>query len=130
MARFEHLLFVCTNSREAQSPGSAGSPGSPKPSCAARGGEALLARLKELTREHRLQGKVRVTRSGCLDYCSKGCALVAFSADAPAAQTWYTHVTAADAEALFNSHVLQGKCYTERLDSRADRHPPKVDQPK
>jgi (2Fe-2S) ferredoxin len=113
MARFEHIIFVCTNSRDAQSP---------RGSCAARGGEALLERLKELTRQHKLQSKVRVTRSGCLDYCSKGCALVAFSANAPAAQTWYTHVTAADAEALFDSHVVQGKCFTERHESRADRH--------
>ncbi len=35
-------------------------------------GAELLGRLKELTAAHKLKGQVRVTRSGCLDYCAKG----------------------------------------------------------
>lgn len=98
MARFKHVLFVCTNDRDASDP---------RGSCAARGGEELLGRLKELVAEHKLKGKVRVTRSGCLDYCAKGCAVATFSAGKPAPETWYTHATVADAEALFESHVLR-----------------------
>lgn len=100
MARFKHIVFVCTNERDAEDS---------RGSCKARGGEALVDRLKELVAQHKLKGKVRVTRSGCLDYCAKGCALVAYSAAEPAPETWYTHVTPADADALFESHILKGE---------------------
>ena len=101
MARYEHVLFVCTNERD---------PDDPRGSCTARGGVELLGRLKALTHEHGLKGKVRATASGCLDMCGSGCAVAVFSQDAPAAQTWYAHVTPDDAEELFRNHVLQGKC--------------------
>ena len=100
MARFKHLLFVCNNERDADDP---------KGSCAHRGGDALAARLKELVAEHKLKGKVRVVRSGCLDYCAKGCVVTAFSGEGPVGETWYTHATPADADALFESHVLKGE---------------------
>lgn len=106
MSRFEHLLFVCTNSRDANHK---------LGSCQAEGGEELLNRLKELTVEHKLKGKVRVTRSGCLDFCAKGCAVLALSKDGPARETWYTNVAPADADELFKSHVLNNQVL-ERLE--------------
>ena len=108
MSRFKHILFVCTNERDASDP---------RGDCKARGGEALLGRLKELVAEHKLKGKVRVTKSGCLDYCAKGCVVAAFSGDKPNAETWYTRVQATDAEELFNSHILQER----RLDRLVER---------
>lgn len=103
MARFKHMLFVCTNERD---------PSDPRGDCKARGGEELLGRLKELVAENKLKGKVRVTKSGCLDYCAKGCAVAAFSSVKPNGETWYTRVRAEDAEELFKSHILQ----EQRLD--------------
>lgn len=100
MARFEHILFVCTNQRE---------PGNPKSCCAAKGAAEVLDRMKALTKQHGLKGRVRVTSSGCLDCCAKGVAVAAFSEGSPAAETWYTSVTADDAEALFVAHVLRGE---------------------
>ena len=100
MARFKHIFFVCTNSRDASDP---------RGDCQTRSGPELLSRLKALTAEHKLKGQVRVTRSGCLDYCAKGCALAVFSETLPAGETWYTHVTPADADALFESHVIRGE---------------------
>jgi predicted metal-binding protein len=103
MARFEHLLFVCTHERDADSS---------KPSCGRRGGKELLAALKEEVVAHKLKGRVRVVASGCLDFCSKGCALVALRAPSddpnhsPAAESWYTHLTARDASGVFRAQVL------------------------
>ena len=108
MARFRHILFVCTNER---------APGDPRGSCAARGAKELLGRLKALTHEHGLQGKVRATAAGCLDMCAGGCAVAVFSEEGPAPQTWYVGVTPDDAEALFESHVLAGK----RLERLTDK---------
>ncbi len=105
MARYEHMLFVCTNLREASDP---------RGSCQARGALKLLDRLKELTHAHQLKGKVRATSSGCLDCCARGITVAVFSAGAPAAQTWYTRVTPEDADELFQTHVLSGR-RVERL---------------
>lgn len=97
MSRFRHMVFVCTNERDASDP---------RGDCKSRGGEALLERLKALVGEHKLKGKVRVTKSGCLDYCAKGCAVAVFSENPAHRETWYTRVTASDADALFASHIL------------------------
>ena len=107
MARFKHILFVCTNSRDKDDA---------RKDCATRGGAELLSRLKELTALHKLKGQVRVTRSGCLDYCAKGCVLAVYSEGLPARETWYTHVTPSDADALFESHVLRGEQLTRLVE--------------
>jgi (2Fe-2S) ferredoxin len=111
VARFKHIVFVCTNERDASDA---------RGSCAARGGEQLVDRLKELVSEHKLKGKVRVTRSGCLDYCVKGCTLGVFSENPAHRETWYTHVTPADADALFDSHILKDQ-RLERLVEPGDK---------
>jgi (2Fe-2S) ferredoxin len=97
MARFQHLFFVCQKNR---------APGHSKGSCCDKGSEELLSRLKALTQKHGLKGKVRVTASGCLDFCAQGCSLVAFSPGHERVETWYTGVRPDDAEALFEAHIL------------------------
>ena len=91
------MVFVCTNERDASDP---------RGDCKTRGGEALLERLKTLVADHKLKGKVRVTKSGCLDYCAKGCTLAVYSENPAHRETWYTHVQASDADALSESHIL------------------------
>src|SRR5690242_8084409 len=98
MARFKHMVFVCTNERDASDP---------RGSCTARGSAALLDRMKELVSEKGLKGKVRVTRSGCLDYCARGCTVAIYSQNPAHRETWYTRVTAADADELFETHVVR-----------------------
>jgi len=100
MARFDHILFACQNRRDESDK---------RGSCAARGSEALLTRLKDLVVEHKLGGKVRATGSGCLGLCAKGCSVAVFSRDPALGETWYTHVQATDADELFRSHVLAGQ---------------------
>ena len=100
MGRFRHILFVCQRER---------APDNPKGCCARRGAAEVLDRLKALTKEHGLKGKVRATEAGCLDYCKKGVTVAVFSDEGPRPETWYTHVTPEDAEELFTEHVLHGR---------------------
>jgi (2Fe-2S) ferredoxin len=102
MAHYDHIFFVCTNDRGSDSP---------KKSCGASGAEAVLERLKAHAKTRRGTARVRVTRAGCLGLCQKGCVVAVFSDDAAVPQTWYGHVTPADAEALFDSHVLHQTPY-------------------
>jgi (2Fe-2S) ferredoxin len=64
----QHYLFVCTNSRP---------PGHPKGSCAEKGSEEVVVRLKEaLARLGAAKEIVRACASGCLDLCETGISVV------------------------------------------------------
>ncbi len=78
LARFEHHVFVCHNSRPADAP---------RPSCAADGKSDLHTRLQQLSKEAGLGGKVRINKSGCLDQCEHGPTVVVY----PEA-VWYGNV--------------------------------------
>ena len=112
MTRFKHIVFVCTKGRDKDDP---------KGSCAVRGANELLDRMKSLTKEHKLKGRVRVTSSGCLDYCEKGCTVAVFSSEGEARETWYTHLEPNDAERLFETHILGGKRLDDRVEKSGDR---------
>ena len=112
MSRFSHLLFVCQKQRE---------PGDPKGCCHGAGSEQLLDRLKALTKEHGLKGKIRITGSGCLDYCSKGAVVFAHSPDSDHPETWYTNLKPGDADRLFERHILE----LGRLDDRVQTVKPR-----
>ena len=108
MARFEHVIFVCTRERP---------PDDPKGCCSAKGSVELLSRLKNLIDKHGLKGRVRATSSGCLDFCAKGCTVAVFSADTDHPETWYTRTTPDDAEALFESHILNNSPLVSHIEA-------------
>lgn len=114
MTPFQHIFFVCNNDRGAESP---------KKSCQQSGAAEVFAQLRQQVIAHNLRKHVRVTTSGCLGLCQQGCVVAVFSADARMPQTWYTHVTAQDVQALFASHVLSQTPYV-RLQLAP---PPKTD---
>jgi (2Fe-2S) ferredoxin len=60
---YQKTLFVCVHAREGGRV-SCGAPG--------RGGVELCQSLKESVKAAGLKGKVRVSKSGCLDLCEKG----------------------------------------------------------
>lgn len=126
MARFEHLMFVCTHERE---------PGTDKPSCGRRGSQALLSALKDEVSAHKLKGRVRVVSSGCLNLCGKGCAMVAFRAPSedanhsPSSETWYTHLAADDAAGVFSAQVLQNGQDAAHLETTRDVQSRRVNKP-
>ena len=56
---FEKYVFVCENQRR-------------EGACCGRQGESIREKLKTRIRELGLAGKIRVSRSGCLDVCAEG----------------------------------------------------------
>lgn len=63
-----------------------------------------LKKFEELIQEYKLKGQVNIIRTGCFGLCQKG-PIVAVYPD----ETFYTHVTPADAERIIKEHVIGGK---------------------
>ena len=111
MPHRERYLFVCTNRRP---------DGHPKGSCAAKGSEELVTRLKEaLVKRGVAKDRVRACASGCLDLCETGISVlqepdhVAFGG-----------VTLADVEALADA-ASQGVVVDRLVVHRAVERRPK-----
>lgn len=96
----ERYLFVCTNRRP---------DGHPKGSCAAKGSEPIVARLKEaLVARGVAKDVVRACASGCLDLCETGVSVLQ-----EPEHVAYGAVTLADVDALADA-VSRGRV-VERL---------------
>lgn len=93
-------MFICTNERP---------PDNPKGSCARCGGGAIRLRFVQLIRQPGLQGRVRANKSGCLDACELGTAVVIYPAN-----LWYTGVKLENVDEIFATSVL-GDGVVERL---------------
>ena len=97
-------LYVCVNQREpGKSCCAAGGPSgaaSDSRSHAAGGGEAILEKLKAAVKERGLKGRVRVSRSGCMDLCAQGPNVMVY----PDHQ-WYSHVTLEDVDRIIADHL-------------------------
>ena len=99
MPHRERYFFICTNRREE---------GNPKGSCAQKGSEELLKRLKGALLERGLAKTVRACSSGCLDLCEFGASIV-LEPD----HVVYGNVTLADVDAIADG-VAKGEI-VERL---------------
>jgi len=95
MPPYERHVFVCENLRDASDP---------RGCCAAKGAAEVRDRLKILTKNANLRGRIRINTAGCLDQCAHGVTIVVY----PEA-VWYGAVTADDVDEIFLSHVLGGK---------------------
>lgn len=67
MPHRERYLFVCINRRDADNP---------KGSCANKGSEELVKKLKEALVKRGAQSRVRACSSSCLDLCESGMSIV------------------------------------------------------
>jgi (2Fe-2S) ferredoxin len=67
MPHRERYLFVCTHRR---------APENPNGSCARRGSEEILTKLKEALVTRAAQARVRVCSASCLDLCASGPSIV------------------------------------------------------
>lgn len=103
MPRYQRHVFVCTNERP---------PEDPKGCCAAKGSEAIRARLKEEISRRKLKAFVRASKSSCLANCSEGVTVVVY----PEA-VWYSKVTLGDVDEIVERHILGGEV-VERLVAR------------
>ena len=97
MPHRERYLFVCTNRR---------APGHPKGSCADKGSEELVPKLKAAIAELGGKDVVRACSSSCLDLCETGISIVQ-----EPEHVAYGGVTAADvaeiARAAIDGRVVQ-----------------------
>ncbi len=97
---FEKHILVCTNERAEDSP---------KGSCARCGGNEIRIKLAELLKQHGLKGRMRASKTGCLDACELGAVVVIYPQD-----LWYVGVTPDDVEEIFQTSIL-GEGIVERL---------------
>lgn len=86
---YRRVVLVCTNSR-ADGSASCGNPG--------QDGLAIWEALKTGAKERGLKGRVRVSRTGCLDMCSRGPVVMVYPEG-----DCYTGVQAADAPRLLEA---------------------------
>lgn len=87
-------VFVCTNER---------APDAPRGCCKGRGSEAVLAAFKDELAKSGLKGSVRAQKSGCLDTCEAGPAVVVYPDN-----VWYGPVSPADVAEIVTSHIRDG----------------------
>jgi (2Fe-2S) ferredoxin len=95
--RFEKHIFICTNQKEEG-----------KKCCGAERGMELVNKFKEVLKEKGLHTKIRAQRSGCLDACSKGPALVIYPEG-----TYYGYLTPDDVNRIVDEHIIGGKVISE-----------------
>ncbi|MBC8345071.1 MAG: (2Fe-2S) ferredoxin domain-containing protein [Candidatus Marinimicrobia bacterium] len=90
--KYNKHIFICINER---------SKDSPKGDCTRKGGQEIRLRFVQLINKYGLKGKVRANKSGCLDACEMGAAVVIYPQG-----IWYTKVALEDVEEIFKSSVL------------------------
>jgi (2Fe-2S) ferredoxin len=95
--RYDKHIFICTNQKAEG-----------KSCCGEVRGMELVNKFKEVLREKGLQGKIRAQRSGCIDACSNGPALVIYPEG-----TYYGHVTLNDVERIVEQHVQNNQILTD-----------------
>ncbi len=82
-------LFVCVNKREQG-----------KSCCADKQGELIRDTLKAYVNDHGLKGKVRVSGSGCVDFCEQGANIMVYPD-----YKWYSFVTPADLDRVIEAEL-------------------------
>lgn len=95
--RFEKHIFICTNQKPEG-----------KVCCGEKNGMALVEKFREVLAEKGLKGKIRAQRSGCLDACKFGPALVIYPEG-----TYYKNVQESDVIRIVEEHILQNKIVSD-----------------
>ena len=90
--KYNKHIFICINER---------SDCSTKGDCSSVGGKEIRMRFVELINKHALKGKVRANKSGCLDVCEMGPAIVIYPLG-----VWYTNFKLSDVDEIFEASVL------------------------
>ncbi len=87
--RFERHLFVCTSDSACNRDGPA---------------DAIRAALKAKKVAEGAKERLRVNKAGCLGQCGHGPMVVVYPEG-----VWYSHVTPADAERIWEEHMMGGQ---------------------
>jgi len=97
---FDKHVFCCINKR---------SESNPKGCCSFKGSEKLQQELKIKIKNLKINKKIRINKSGCLDRCDLGPVLVIYPEG-----IWYSYKSSKDIDEIVNSHLLNNKI-VERL---------------
>ena len=92
--RFEKHVFICTNQR---------APGEKK-SCGEAHGLELVKAFKKMVKDKGLNTDIRAQKTGCLDACEFGPALVVYPEG-----VFYGAVEIADVEEIVTEHLANNK---------------------
>lgn len=92
-------IFVCTNQRP---------DGAPKPSCGSTHGEAVIAEFKKLIRQNDLSVEIRTQKTGCMDVCEQGPAVVVYPDG-----VFYKVKDMVDVNRIVEVHLVGGKVVEE-----------------
>jgi|TARA_B110000263_G_C15254317_1_gene485703 (2Fe-2S) ferredoxin len=102
--KFEKHIFICTNERDENSA---------RKSCGACGGLDLRKDIVRMINEAGLKGKVRANKSGCLDVCEQGPAMVIYPSG-----YWYLGINRKNIHTIFNKSILQDEPVKELIASK------------
>ena len=91
--KYDKHIFICINERDENNP---------KGDCTRCGGKDIRLKFVQLINQHGLKGKVRANKSGCLDACELGAAVVIYPDN-----IWYTRVSPDDVEEIFKTSILK-----------------------
>ncbi len=91
--KYTKHVFICTNQKDA-----------PKKSCGAERGAALADAFKAALAERGLLNQMRAQRTGCLDACAFGPALVVYPEG-----TYYGNVQLSDVAEIVDSHLVNNQ---------------------
>ena len=90
--KYNKHIFICINERpECSSKGD----------CCSVGGKEIRMRFVELINKYELKSKVRANKSGCLDVCEMGPAIVIYPLG-----VWYTNFELSDVDEIFEKSIL------------------------
>ena len=95
--RFDKHIFICTNQKAEG-----------KQCCGEERGLQLVEKFRDVLNQKGLKGKVRAQRSGCLNACKFGPALVIYPEG-----TYYKNVTPEDVERIVEEHIINNKIVTD-----------------
>ena len=90
---YEKHVFICTNDKDA-----------PKKCCGSAHGMELVNAFKEAWEATGSDKKIRIQRSGCLDVCSKGPAIVVYPEG-----VFYGNVQKEDISEIVEKHLANGE---------------------
>jgi (2Fe-2S) ferredoxin len=97
---FDKHVFCCINKRPDSNP---------KGCCCSKDSEGLQIELKKKIKDLKLEKKIRINKSGCLDRCENGPVIVIYPEG-----IWYSIKNSKDVDEILNSHLLNNKI-VERL---------------
>ena len=99
--KFKKHIFICTNDRGEESA---------RKSCGSCGGMDLRKELVKMINDNGLKGKVRANKSGCLDVCEHGPAIVIYPEG-----HWYLGVEKKDLKRIFDTSILSNEPVLELI---------------